>query len=137
MIRYLDSAESVSPDQLRDFFEGWPNPPSAETHLDILKQSYAVVLAKDDETGMIVGFLNAISDGILTAYLPLLEVVPDYRKQGIGSELVRRMLDQLKDFYMIDLMCLPELQPFYARFGMPAAHGMAVRNFDCQNGRPG
>ena len=43
---------------------------------------------------------------------------PTHQGQGIGSELVRRMLDTLKAIYMIDLICDPDVQPFYERLGM-------------------
>ena len=40
------------------------------------------MLARDD-AGRVVGFVTAISDGVLSAYIPLLEVLPEY--QGAGS----------------------------------------------------
>lgn len=128
MITYTDSTEGITPAQLVGFFVGWPTPPSPETHLKLLLTSDHVVLALDDETGNIVGFITALSDGILAAYIPLLEVLPDYQGQGFGSELVRRMLEKLRGLYAIDLICDPELQPFYRRFGMKPNIGMILRN---------
>jgi len=135
MIRYTDSIEDITPDQLRSgFFKGWPNPPSPETHLKILKSSDHIVLAIDEEAGQVVGFITAISDGILSAYIPLLEVLPAYRKQGIGTELMRRLMEKLRDLYMVDLITGPELEHFYRRFGMKPAFGMSIRNFARQAG---
>ncbi len=134
MISYSLSAENLEPRQLHGFFVGWPHPPSPETHLRILKQSHAVVLALDDKSGQVVGFVNAISDGVLSAYIPLLEVLPEYQKRGIGAELVRRILERLDDYYMVDLICDRELIKFYSRFGMKAAEGMMIRNFERQSG---
>ena len=54
-------------------------------------------------------------------------MLPSYRGRGIGSELVTRLLDELEGFYAVDLMCDPELQPFYERFGMQRAAGMVIR----------
>ena len=71
---------------------------------------------------------------MLSAYVPLLEVVPEYRGLGIGSELVRRMLERLEDFYMVDLLCDAELQRFYESLGMTPAAGMMVRRYDHQTG---
>lgn len=133
-MRYLTSAEGVSADQLRGFFVGWPNPPSPETHLAILRRSSAVVLAVDDATGQVIGFVNALSDGVLSAFIPLLEVLPEQQGRGIGSELVRRLLAQLDDLYAVDLLCDAEVQPFYARLGMQPAQGMLLRRYDRQAG---
>lgn len=135
MICYRDALEGITADSLRGgFFFGWPNPPSVEIHLRMLQGSDHVSLALDDATGMVVGFVTAISDGVTCAYIPHLEVLPAYQGCGIGSCLMERMLDRLRDLYMNDLLCGADLQPFYARFGMRPAVGMAVRNYDRQFG---
>lgn len=137
MIRYTDSLDSVVVGQLAGgFFAGWPNPPTPETHLRILRRSAHVWLAIDNETGTIVGFVNSISDGVLAAYIPLLEVLPEYRGRGIGGELMRRMLDTLSGLYMVDLLCDEDLQPYYERQGMDRSQGMMVRNRAAQSGKP-
>ncbi|WP_326492564.1 GNAT family N-acetyltransferase [Alicyclobacillus dauci] len=95
MIRYETSVEAISVDMIADgFFEGWPNPPSKDVHMQILRRSSYVVLAVDDVTSNIVGFITAISDGVLCSYIPLLEVLPRYRRQGIGNQLVHTMIRQ-------------------------------------------
>jgi ribosomal protein S18 acetylase RimI-like enzyme len=134
MIRYADSIESVTVAHVRGFFVGWQNPPSPETLLKLLKNSSEIVLAIDSNTGNVVGFITAISDRVLSAYIPLLEVLPENRKQGIGLELTRKMLVKLKDLYMVDLLCDEELQSFYAKLGMKRAQGMFLRNYDRQAG---
>jgi len=134
MIKYIFDLAGVEPGQLQGFFVGWPKPPSPETHLEILSGSDAFVLALDETTGHAVGFITAITDGVVSAYIPLLEVLPAYQKRGIGRELVHRMFARLKDFYMIDLLCDPELQPYYASFGMKPVAGMMIRNYEKQSG---
>jgi len=129
---YRDSTAGLSSGQFAGFFDGWPNPPSSETHLEILQHSDHVVIALEEER--VVGFVTAITDGILSAYIPLLEVLPSHRRKGIGAELVRRMLEKLRHLYMIDLVCDPALQPFYERFGMKPFNAMIIRNFDRQSG---
>ncbi len=95
MISYTDSLTGIEATNLRGFFVGWPNPPSPETHLRLLQNSDHIVLAVDEETGNAVGFITAISDGVLSAYIPCLEVLPAYRGRGIGQELVRREAGEL------------------------------------------
>lgn len=134
MITYTDSIDGITAGKLKGFFVGWRNPPSQETHLQLLRQSDEVILAIEGERGQVVGFITAITDHVLSAYIPLLEVLPDYQHQGIATELVRRMLDRFKGSYMIDLTCDAELQPFYERFGMGRATGMKIRDYERQSG---
>jgi ribosomal protein S18 acetylase RimI-like enzyme len=134
MIRYQTTLEGVITGQLQGFFVGWPNPPSPATHRRLLQGSQHFILARDETVGRVVGFITALSDGVLSAYIPHLEVLPAYQGQGIGSELVRQMLGHLQRVYMVDLICDPELQPFYARLGMRPWTGMVVRNYDRQSG---
>ena len=135
-IRYTESVEGVTPDLPQGFFVGWPNPPSPETHLRLLHGSSHVVLAVDDATGDVVGFISAISDGVLAAFIPFLKVLPSHQSLGIGSELMRRLLADLRHLYAADLLCDIELQPYYERFGMRRASGMLLRNYDRQSGGP-
>ena len=102
MIDYLFSAKEISADQLHGFFVGWPNPPSRETHLLLLQQSDEIVLAQDTSSDAIVGFITVISDGVLAVFVPLLEVLPEYQHQQIGRNLVKKMLERLSGYYMVD-----------------------------------
>ena len=134
MIRYTHNVENILPEHLEGFFEDWSNPPSCETHLDLLRRSDEIIIAIEESTRKVVGFITAITDRILSAYIPLVEVLPEYRRKGIGTELLRRMLERLEGIYMIDLLCDEELQPFYAELGMSPARGMMIRNFRRQSG---
>ena len=133
MVRFTDSLVAVEAEQLQGFFVDWPNPPNPETHIRILQQSSRVVLAIDQKSNRVVGFVTALTDGILSASIPLLEVLPEFQDRGIGTELMTRMCDLLKDLYMVDLSCDPELVPFYERFGMNPAIAMTRRNYARQS----
>jgi len=132
MIIYEDSLENITPDQLQGFFVGWPKPPNTDTHLKILQQSSYFVIAIDEKTSKVVGFINSISDNIMSVYIPLLEVLPEYQKKGIGKELVKRVLNKFKNLYMVDLTCDIETQPFYEKLDLRKSTGMMIRNFDMQ-----
>lgn len=132
MIEYRANIDNITIENITGFFIGWPNPPSDKNFLKLLNGSYRVVLALDEDK--VVGFITAISDGVLSAYIPLLEVLPEYKSKGIGKELVSRMKDELKHLYMIDLLCDEELIPYYEKQGMIKATGALIRNYENQNG---
>jgi ribosomal protein S18 acetylase RimI-like enzyme len=131
---YINSLEGITPEMLVGFFDGWPTPPNPETHLTLLKNSSKVVLASDKDTDRVVGFITAISDGVLSAYIPFLEVLPEFKNRGIGKELVHRMMTELAEIYMIDLCCDDDLVPYYEKLGMIKANGMLLRNYEKQSG---
>lgn len=128
-VRYQESCEGVTAEQLTGFFTHWYKPRTSAEHLAILQGSDCVVLALDDCNGRVVGFVTALTDGVQAAFIPLLEVLPDYRDRGIGSELMGRVLELLTDIPAVDLTCRPELQPFYARFGMQPSVGAVLRTY--------
>lgn len=134
-LRFQTDLHGIQHNQLEGFFEGWPNPPSAATLHQILERAAAFLLAVAP-TGEVIGFINAISDGILTAYIPLLEVKAAWRGQGIASELLRRLKTELGELYMIDTACDDDLVPFYERFGMGRSNAMILRNYAAQSGKP-
>jgi ribosomal protein S18 acetylase RimI-like enzyme len=131
VIEYTARLDGIEARHLKGFFVGWPSPPSPERHLELLRGSAAVELARDGEDGRVVGFVTAVGDGVLSAYIPLLEVLPEYQSRGIGSELVRRLLARLENLYMVDLCCDAELEPFYRRLGFRTLdRGMGIRNYE-------
>ncbi|MDP2349563.1 MAG: GNAT family N-acetyltransferase [Chloroflexota bacterium] len=118
VFEYQEDVSTLTADRLRGgFFEGWPVTPSTELHLAHLRGAELAIVAVDPATGDVVGFVTAIGDGVLAAFIPLLEVLPAWRGHGIGSELMRRVLARLQDRYAVDLACDGDLIPFYERLG--------------------
>ena len=76
-------------------------------------------------------FLNTTVFGVVRA-----EVLPTHRRQGVGSQLVRELLDQLDGIYMVDLICDADVQPFYQALGLQPSSGMIRRNYGAQGGLP-
>ena len=68
--------------------------------------------------GRLVGLGSAISDDELYAYVTHLLVHPDYRRQGIGSELMRRLLSGTEEFENVVTTALTaEARSFYEAIG--------------------
>ena len=126
MPRYSTDTSRVSVDHLSGFFVGWPSPPSAHVLHEVLSSTpYTVVAWSGSE---VIGFAYAVSDGVLAAYIPLVEVRTDRQGEGVGTELVRRLLSLLADVYMVDVVCDDAVAPFYERLGLSRVTGMAWRN---------
>jgi ribosomal protein S18 acetylase RimI-like enzyme len=128
-VDYRDSLDGITPDMLEGFFRGWKAPNTPGAHLQIMRNSNYAVLAVDPARRKVVGFVTALTDGIQAAYIPLLEVLPDYQRRGIGTELMKRILKKLEGTPAIDLTCDPQLQKFYSRFGMQPSVGMVIRDY--------
>ena len=64
----------------------------------------------------LVGFARAISDGATNAYVSTVAVLPEYRRRGIGSAVVRRLIDG-RDHLTFALHARPEVHPFYEACG--------------------
>ncbi|WP_330274522.1 GNAT family N-acetyltransferase [Lentzea sp. NBC_00516] len=126
MISYSTDLSGLTEADLAGFFVGWPTPPSPAQHLAVLRGSYRVVIARSQDE--VAGFVNMISDGVLTAFVPWLEVRPSFQGQGIGTELMRRIVAEAAHLYSVDLTCDDSLRPYYERLGMSALTGMGLRN---------
>ena len=127
-IEYRTTAADVRWDQLDGFFVGWTVRPSAATLLDHLVRSYRCAIAVELNGDRVVGFATAISDGLLAASIPLVEVLPGWHERGIGTELMNVLLEQLKHLYMVDLACEEDVRPFYEKLGMTPGRAMIRRN---------
>jgi ribosomal protein S18 acetylase RimI-like enzyme len=127
-IEYRTSASSLRWEQLDGFFVGWPVRPSAQTLLSHLERSYRCVVAYEVNGDRVVGFASCVSDGLLAASVPLVEVLPGWHERGIGRELVERLLAQLGHLYMVDLSCDVDVAPFYEKLGFVQGTAMLRRN---------
>jgi GNAT superfamily N-acetyltransferase len=70
-----------------------------------------------------VGFARAISDGVTNAYVSTVVVDGDYRKRGIGRELIVRLVSHSEAIRWV-LHSRPEVAGFYARLGFEPAPDM-------------
>lgn len=79
---------------------------------------------KDD---MLIGLINAIDDGELTAYVHYLCVNPEYQGIGIGGELIHRVKEKYKDYLYIILIAENEgLIRYYQKNGFEHLDGRYV-----------
>ncbi|MCL2593253.1 MAG: GNAT family N-acetyltransferase, partial [Defluviitaleaceae bacterium] len=105
MIIYTDNINDTSENQLNGFFVGWRKPLTPQKHYELLQGSSHFVVAINQETNQVVGFITALSDGVLASFIPLLEVLPEYKNKGIGTRLMEEILKKLSNIPNIDLLC--------------------------------
>jgi GNAT superfamily N-acetyltransferase len=95
-IEYDDDLRRVDRDAVWAFlgteayWARWRDRAAVEAQLDA---AWRVVGAYERETGRMVGFARALSDGVALAYLADVFVVPERRGLGIGHGLVTAMID--------------------------------------------
>ena len=137
MINYQIDLQNIHPNNLKGFSVGWKKSPNSQKLWEILDNSKFKVLATVNLGNelKVVGFITALSDKVLTVYISLLEVLPEFQKMGIGKVLMSKMLELTRDFYMVDLVCDENLSDFYAKFGMKEQIAMTKRNYSTQNGK--
>ena len=77
------------------------------------------VYESEDQGQKLVGFVDCVSNGVTDAYIQDLMVHPDFQGKGIGTELMNKMIEHLKEagIYMISVLYDEELKDFYSRFG--------------------
>lgn len=119
--------EGLRTGDLVDFFVGWPSPPAIDDRLGILTSADEVVVCRTPD-GVVIGFATAITDYRFAAYIPLVEVLPEHQRRGIGSQMVQTLLERLRSCYMIDLVCDDDVVSFYERLGGIRINAVAWRN---------
>ena len=79
------------------------------------------------DNSKLVGLVNAIDDGELTAYVHYLCVNPDYQGQGIGGLLLDKIKEKYKDYLYIIVIAENEgLIKYYSKNGFQKGNGRYV-----------
>lgn len=93
----------------------WSSADKPELLHRALLNSHSLVTAWDGD--QLVGLANAISDGFLVVYYPHVVVHPDYQRNGIGSELMDRLLHRYEGFHQHAVLADKTAVKFYERCG--------------------
>lgn len=126
MIEYKINGRII-PDELDTFFQNWKSPPSTETRSKLLTGSDLVITAR--ENGKLVGFLTAVSDGTMHAFITLVEVLESHQNKGIGRRLMELAISNFKGYYDIVLITDPDKGEFYKKLDFREIYGMHIRDF--------
>jgi GNAT superfamily N-acetyltransferase len=90
-----------------------------------LHGSFAVAIAVDEATGKAVGMGRAISDGASDAYIQDVVVFREYRRFGLGRQLVLTLISacRAKGIRWIALVAEPGSLEFYQSLGLKPIAG--------------
>ncbi len=97
----------------------WQESPEARAVIPgMIRGSLCFMVARSLD-GKIIGMARVISDGYSDAYIQDVVVLQDYRKQGIGRELVRRLTQFCiaRKIAWIGLVAEPGTQGLYEELG--------------------
>jgi GNAT superfamily N-acetyltransferase len=106
--------------QLQDLFlsVGWSSGQYPDELVKAMLGSDRVVSAWDGDR--LVGLINAISDGAMTAYFHWVLVRPEYQRRGIGRALVTSMLAHYRQYLRKVLVAYDSQVGFYEACGFVA-----------------
>ena len=109
--------ELVSVSQIADLREsvGWNR--MEEEYANPLLTSYYHIAAYEDNK--LIGYVDSVSNGVTDAYIQDLMVHPDYQGRGVGTNLMKKIIEHLKEkhIYMVSVVFEENLKSFYERLG--------------------
>jgi GNAT superfamily N-acetyltransferase len=84
-----------------------------------------LVVTVVDDAGRLVGFARVLTDFAVVALILDVVVAEAARGTGVGAVLMTAVVDhpRLAGVRSLELVCQPELEPFYARWGFTAQVG--------------
>ena len=91
----------------------------------LVHASFVFTVAIDNSTGKAIGMGRAISDGISDAYLQDLVVLPEYRGLGVGTGIIKVLVDTCiaRGITWIALIAEPGTDNFYLPNGFTRMAG--------------
>ncbi|MCO7124461.1 GNAT family N-acetyltransferase [Sporolactobacillus shoreicorticis] len=93
----------------------WDVHPIEKLELGI-KSSWENICARNEK--QLIGYARILSDGIRHAYICNVIVYPDFRKQGIGTAIMKEALKLLKENNLYPtLVASPRKKNYYEKFG--------------------
>lgn len=121
MIELQDRVEPARLPQLMELFAQawWARDRDVADVAAMLERSDLVFALIDWATDRLVGFSRVLTDGVFLAMVLDVVVAEDARRQGLGASLMEAVLQhpQLAGVRSVELVCQPELVPFYRRHG--------------------
>ena len=101
--------------------------------ISVLEDAYAnslcVIGAYDNEK--LVGIIRAVGDGLTIVFIQDIIVQPEYQRKGIGTKLLKAVMDKYSDVYQMELLTdnTEKTKAFYRSVGFSASDDMGCVTF--------
>ena len=132
MIGYKTN-DAISFEEILPLYEaaGWSNYTSNPTMLQNALEHSLFLNSARDADGKLIGFLRAVGDGYSILYIQDIIVLPEYQRQGIGTQLLRQTMEYFNEVYQIILTTDSELKTiaFYEANGFTALSKVGCTSF--------
>jgi predicted GNAT family N-acyltransferase len=124
MINHLTDAQI---DELHALyqFEWWTKGRKLEDVRRVVQHSDIIVAFCEADAKRLVAFTRVLTDYVYKALVFDVIVAESYRGTGLGKQLLDAVVNHpdLKSVRHLELYCLPELMPFYQKWGFTAELG--------------
>lgn len=97
----------------------WSSAEKGAALREAMRGSHSVITAWAQD--QLVGLGNTLSDGHLVVYYPHLLVHPDFRRLGIGAEILRRLRSRYEELHMHILVADGRAIEFFEKCGFMRA----------------
>ena len=119
--RYPTTLDERHVRELHALYQGewWTRDRSIDQVRRILDGSDRIVAVCDSTDDRLIAFARVLTDGVCKALILDVIVAPDRRDEGLGRHVMDRILEHpaLASVQHVELYCLPEMVPFYERWG--------------------
>ncbi len=111
------TTKNFSENELKELFlsVNWSSGNYPEKLVIAMENSSSVFSAWNGDK--LVGLINILDDGIMTAYAHYLLITPEYQHIGIGENLIKLVADKYKDYLRIILIAYNKEIGFYEHCG--------------------
>lgn len=122
-ICFRKDIKNIEENKLQELFASvqWESSKYPEKLQQAIKNSHQVVTAWQGEE--LIGLINSLSDGVMTAYFHYMLVKPQYQENGVGKKLLALMLDEYQDFPTKVLISYENSRAFYEKCGFKIENG--------------
>ena len=90
-------------------------------------QNSSLLFGIVDNSNTLIAFARVLSDFTFKAFIFDVIVAKEYRGKGLSNKLLNAILNhsKLKNIKTIELYCLPEMKPLYAKYGFKEVDGLS------------